>query len=34
MKSENHESACGLENMVFKKFGSNMVAKPDFEVQK
>jgi integrase len=34
MKSENQESACGLEKMVFEKNGSKLVAKTDFSEKK
>jgi integrase len=34
IKTDNHQSACGLEEMVFQNFGSKMVAEPDFEVKK
>jgi integrase len=32
--TDNRRSACGLEEMVFKNFGSKMVAKPEFEAKK
>jgi integrase len=32
--TDNQRSACGLEEMVFKNFGSKMVAKPDFSAKK
>jgi len=34
IKTDNYESACGLEDMVFQNNGSKMVAESNFEGEK